>query len=139
MDWLIVVSIAVPFLFVVGVVYNAIKDQKKLEQKFHHVISARAQEQAAAAAKAQAQGKRYVRAYDDDDDYGLAPRQDLKNKEISTKEISTDDSLATDAQGKQQAVPQQEDQDIKASAQAHELGPTDLDAKDAASYFAKYK
>ncbi len=121
MDWLIVVAIAVPFLFVVGVVYNAIKDQKKLEHKFHHVISARAQEQAAAAAKAQAQGKRYVRAYDDDDeDYGLAPRQDLKDKDKDGASAASD-------------------QDAQAPAKAHELGPTDLDAKDAASYFAKYK
>ena len=130
MDWLIVVAIAVPFLFVVGVVYNAIKDQKKLEQKFHHVISARAQEQAAAAAKAQAQGKLYVRAYDDDDDYGLVPRQALKDKEGA--------SAASD-QTAQQADPQQGSKDAAAPAKAQELGPTDLDAKDAASYFAKYK
>lgn len=31
MDYFLVLAIAIPFLFLIGVVYNAIKDQKKLE------------------------------------------------------------------------------------------------------------
>lgn len=65
MDWYLILAIAIPFLFVIGVINNAIKDQRKLEKgKLQGFLRKRV-------------GKS-DQPYDDDDDWGVKARQDLK-------------------------------------------------------------
>ncbi len=103
MDWYIVLALAVPFLFVIGVIYNALKEQKVLEDgQLKKVLTER---KAKGLAPAPA---------DDDDDYGLPARQDLKR-------AAPPSSAAAPA-----SVPPRH----------QPLGNTE--AKNAASYFAQY-
>lgn len=66
--WLLVLVIAIPFLFLIGVVNNAVKDQKKLEQRHNKFMEERG---AVPSIKPDAY---------DDDDWGVPARQDLKRK-----------------------------------------------------------
>ena len=103
MDWYIVLALAVPFLFVIGLIYNALKAQKVLEDgQLKKVLTER---KAKGLAPAPA---------DDDDDYGLPARQDLKR-------AAPPSSAAAPA-----SVPPRH----------QPLGNTE--AKNAASYFAQY-
>lgn len=107
MDWYIVLALAVPFLFVIGVIYNALKEQKVLEDgQLKKVLTER---KAKGLAPAPA---------DDDDDYGLPERQDLKR---AAARAAPPSSAAAPA-----SVPPRH----------QPLGNTE--AKNAASYFAQY-
>ena len=66
MDWYLILAIAIPFLFVIGVINNAIKDQRKLENgKLQGFLRKRV-------------GKSDQPYDDEDDDWGVKARQDLK-------------------------------------------------------------
>lgn len=66
MDWYLILAIAIPFLFVIGVINNAIKDQRKLEKgKLQGFLRKRV-------------GKSDQPYDDEDDDWGVKARQDLK-------------------------------------------------------------
>lgn len=73
MNWYIVLALSVPFLFVIGVVYSAIKEQKVLEEGQLKKVLA---ERHAKGLINNAAGKGQSR--DEEDDYGLPERQDLK-------------------------------------------------------------
>lgn len=143
MDWYIVLALAVPFLFVVGVVYSAIKEQKVLEDgPLKKVLAER-----------HAKGLINKRgAYDDEDDYGVPARQDLKRSPSepqdnpSEAQRSQSESLSEQqghqAEGASSPAETQRTQNDGATEPNHEpkryesLGNTE--ARDAASYFAKY-
>lgn len=66
MDWYLILAIAIPFLFVIGVINNAIKDQRKLEKgKLQGFLRKRV-------------GKSDQPYDDEDEDWGVKARQDLK-------------------------------------------------------------
>lgn len=139
MDWYIVLALAVPFLFVVGVVYSALKEQKVLEDgQLKKVLAER-----------HAKGLINKRgAYDDEDDYGVPARQDLKRSksEPQSEQQSQSESLSEQqghqAEGASSPAEAQRTQKDRAIEPSHEpkryesLGNTE--ARDAASYFAKY-
>lgn len=86
MNWVVIVAIAVPILFVIGMINNAFKDQKKLEDgALRSYLSKR-------------KGKR-ANGYDDDDDdddWGVKARA-LKRavKEDNTpSDVTSSDALA---------------------------------------------
>lgn len=67
MNYFIILAIVIPFLFLVGVIYNALKEQKKLESETLPKF----------LAQRQAQGNHYSGdSYDADDDYGRSPQKD---------------------------------------------------------------
>jgi hypothetical protein len=80
MSWGAALAIAIPFLFVIGTVMNALKDQKKLENgKLKKILE-----------KRKAERERYMKAHghempkpswDDDDDW---PRRDASGKSDSS-------------------------------------------------------
>lgn len=143
MNWYIVLALAVPFLFLVGVVYSAIKEQKVLEDgPLKKVLAER-----------HAKGLINKRgAYDDEDDYGVPARQDLKRSKSepqdnpSEAQRSQSESLSEQqghqAEGASAPAETQRTQNDGATEPNHEpkryesLGNTE--ARDAASYFAKY-
>lgn len=129
MNWYIVLALAVPFLFLVGVVYSAIKEQKVLEDgPLKKVLAER-----------HAKGLINKRgSYDDEDDYGVPARQDLKR----SKSESQSEQQGHQAEGASSPAETQRTQNDGATEPNHEpkryesLGNTE--ARDAASYFAKY-
>lgn len=157
MDYFLVLAIAIPFLFLIGVVYNAIKDQKKLENgKLKEILADR-------------QRRGYVPPqYDDQDKYGLPARQDLRSYHNTEGEAGLEpkqgDVLrASTKSAGSTAVGSTVTQDVaKTAIQATDnlpspkttqdpdeesellrvcerpLGPTDFEAKNASSYFSKY-
>ena len=169
MNWYIVLALAVPFLFVVGVVYSALKEQKVLEDgQLKQILKER-----------HAKGLINKRgAYDDEDDYGVPERQDRKHSAaassaeqaapVSAGQTLTEQTSVTQTAETQtssvQALPEQTPatqtyavqasattvdaaresalqkstaQEQVAAPKRHEpLGNTE--ARDAASYFAKY-
>ena len=150
MDWYIVLALAVPFLFVVGVVYSAIKEQKVLEDgPLKKVLAER-----------HAKGLINKRgAYDDEDDYGVPARQDLKrsksepqdnpseaqrsqSESLSEQQGHQAESASSPAESASAPAETQRTQNDGATEPNHEpkryesLG--NIEARDAASYFAKY-
>ena len=143
MNWYIVLALAVPFLFLVGVVYSAIKEQKVLEDRpLKKVLAER-----------HAKGLINKRgAYDDEDDYGVPARQDLKRSKSEPQDNLTEAQRSQSESLSEQQGHQAESASSPAEAQRtqndgatepnHEpkryesLGNTE--ARDAASYFAKY-
>lgn len=144
MDYFLVLAIAIPFLFLVGVVYNALKDQKKLEQgKLKEILAER-------------QRKGYIPpAYDDEDDYGIPARTSAKAQETAATTASKKAETAPVQDAGNSAAVKSDankaDKDIQAQDPASDdessesellqdrpLGPTNLEAKDASSYFSKY-
>lgn len=143
MNWYIVLALAVPFLFLVGVVYSAIKEQKVLEDgPLKKVLAER-----------HAKGLINKRgAYDDEDDYGVPARQDLKRSPSEPQDNLTEAQRSQSESLSEQQGHQAESASSPAEAQRtqndgatepnHEpkryesLGNTE--ARDAASYFAKY-
>ena len=89
MDWWLILAIAVPFLFVIGVLNNAFKDQKRLENgKLKKYLENRVVKK--------------DKAYDDDDDdWGVQARQDLK-RAVAEQEAQNNDQ-AHDAKAKESA------------------------------------
>lgn len=83
--WLLVLVIAIPFLFLIGVVNNAVKDQKKLEQRHNKFM-----EERGAVPSRKSAGDSY-----DDDDWGIPERQDLRRMEAAP-----DAFKKTDKEGK---------------------------------------
>lgn len=131
MNWYIVLALAVPFLFVVGVVYSAIKEQKVLEDgPLKKVLAER-----------HAKGLINKRgAYDDEDDYGVPARQDLKRNKSAQQSQSEPQSPQPES-ASAPAVEQRTQNDgvVEPSNEPkryESLGNTE--ARDAASYFAKY-
>lgn len=45
MPWYLIAIISIPFLFLVGVIYNSIKDQKKLEEQLPKILKERQRRQ----------------------------------------------------------------------------------------------
>ena len=139
MNWYIVLALAVPFLFVVGVVYSAIKEQKVLEDgPLKKVLAER-----------HAKGLINKRgAYDDEDDYGVPARQDLKRspsesqRSQSAPQQSQSEQHSHQAEGASAPAVEQRTQNDGVVEPSNEpkryesLGNTE--ARDAASYFAKY-
>lgn len=139
MNWYIVLALAVPFLFVVGVVYSAIKEQKVLEDgQLKKVLAER-----------HAKGLINKRgAYDDEDDYGVPARQDLKRspsesqRSQSAPQQSQSEQHSHQAEGASAPAVEQRTQNDGVVEPSNEpkryesLGNTE--ARDAASYFAKY-
>ena len=161
MNWYIVLALAVPFLFLVGVVYSALKEQKVLEDgQLKKVLAER-----------HAKGLINKRgAYDDEDDYGVPARQDLKRSKSEPQqaqaqhaapdgappETAAPDSATSSAEALDSAIPSAAAQegaipaDVVASAPQQPAAPEpaaalkrheplgNTEARDAASYFAKY-
>ena len=139
MDYFLVLAIAIPFLFLIGVVYNAIKDQKKLENgKLKEILADR-------------QRRGYVPPqYDDQDEYGLPARQDLRSHHNTEGEVSTavgstvtQDVAKTAIQATDNLPSPKTTQDPDEESKLlrvceRPLGPTDFEAKNASSYFSKY-
>lgn len=134
MNWYLVLALSVPFLFVIGVVYSAIKEQKGLEDGLLQKVLKERHDKGlinkAGAARA------YGDAYDDDDDYGVPARADVKRAHESAAPTATmADVTATTAdatpEGRQVVASEAQ---VPQAPQA--LGNTE--ARDAASYFAKY-
>ena len=142
MNWYIVLALAVPFLFLVGVVYSAIKEQKVLEDgPLKKVLAER-----------HAKGLINKRgAYDDEDDYGVPVRQDLKRSPSESQRSKSAPQSQSESQSEQHRhqaesasspAAEQRTQNDGATEPNHEpkryesLGNTE--ARDAASYFAKY-
>ena len=143
MNWYILLALAVPFLFLVGVVYSAIKEQKVLEDgPLKKVLAER-------------HAKGLINkhgAYDDEDDYGVPARQDLKRSPSEPQDNPTEaqrsqpESLSEQqghqAESASAPAETQRTQNDGATEPNHEpkryesLGNTE--ARDAASYFAKY-
>ncbi len=139
MNWYIVLALAVPFLFLVGVVYSAIKEQKVLEDGLLKKV----------LAERHAKGLINKRgAYDDEDDYGVPARQDLqRSKSAPQSEQQGQSESRSELQGHQaessnsSAEEQRTQSDgtlepNNESKRYESLGNTE--ARDAASYFAKY-
>ena len=130
MNWYLVLALSVPFLFVIGVVYSAIKEQKGLEDGLLQKVLKERHDKGlinkAGAARA------YGDAYDDDDDYGVPARADVKRAHESAATTAT----TTDAtpEGRQAVASEAQSAQVPQAPQA--LGNTE--ARDAASYFAKY-
>ena len=97
MNWFATIAIAVPILFVIGMVYNAIKDQKKLEQGVLKKVL-----------KERELSGQPPRPYDDEeerDDYGLKPRQDLYRQAAAAGTTgSAASSVKASSQGKATAA-----------------------------------
>ena len=142
MNWYIVLALAVPFLFLVGVVYSAIKEQKVLEDgPLKKVLAER-------------HAKGLINkhgAYDDEDDYGVPARQDLKRSPSESQRSTSAPQSPSESQSEQHRhqaesasspAAEQRTQNDGATEPNHEpkryesLGNTE--ARDAASYFAKY-
>lgn len=123
MDWYLILAIAIPFLFVIGVINNAIKDQHKLEKgKLQGFLQKRV-------------GKK-DNAYDDDeDDWGIKARQDLKKAleeseaQIQEPKPSEQDQVVNDLSGNNPLSD-------KTVGNFKPLG--DHKAKTASDYFANY-
>lgn len=141
MNWYIVLALAVPFLFLVGVVYSAIKEQKVLEDgQLKKVLAER-------------HAKGLINkhgTYDDEDDYGVPARQDLQRSQSAPQRQSEQQSQSesqSEPQGHQaesSSSPAEEQRTQNDGAlepnnepkRYESLGNTE--ARDAASYFAKY-
>lgn len=123
MNWYLVLALSVPFLFVIGVVYSAIKEQKGLEDGLlQKVLKERHDKGLINKARA---ARAYAKSADDDDDYGVPARADLKRAPAP--------SAGAAAAPK---TPQAAEQAGATSVPQRPLGNTE--ARDAASYFAKY-
>ena len=132
MDTWLIVAIAVPFLFIIGVVYNAIKDQKKLEQnQLRKVLQKRYDRE---SLPPDHKDHLTVKPYDDaDDDYGLPERQD----KVRAAKYGAAATATLDA--KDEADIKGDDHlDRSDESDPHKLGPTNFEAKHATDYFSKY-
>lgn len=133
MDWYLILAIAIPFLFVIGVINNAIKDQHKLEKgKLQGFLQKRV-------------GKK-DNAYDDEeDDWGVKARQDLKRAvEETSPENQTKDQVVNDSPKEKRSEQDLMVEDLSQNNPLSEktvgnfkpLGNTN--ATNASDYFAKY-
>lgn len=126
MNWYLVLALSVPFLFVIGVVYSAIKEQKGLEDGLLQKVLKERHDKGlinkAGAARA------YGDAYDDDD-YGVPARADLKRAHESAAPTAT--TADATPEGRQAVASEAQSAQVPQA-----LGNTE--ARDAASYFAKY-
>lgn len=129
-----IVAIAVPILFVIGMINNAFKDQKKLEDgALRNYLSKR-------------KGKRVNGYDDDDDDWGVKARA-LKRavKEDNTpSDVTTSDALAREVSASS-AISKDLAGDIDTlhpyaprSSEASYKPMGDTQATNAASYFSAY-
>ena len=134
MNWVVIVAIAVPILFVIGMINNAFKDQKKLEDvALRNYLSKR-------------KGKRANGYDDDDDDWGVKARA-LKRavKEDNTpSEVTSSDALAREGAASS-AISKDLAGDIDTlhpyaprSSEASYKPMGDTQATNAASYFSAY-
>ena len=127
MNWYLVLALSVPFLFVIGVVYSAIKEQKGLEDGLLQKVLKERHDKGlinkAGAARA------YGDAYDDDDDYGVPARAAVKRAHKSAATTAT--TADATPEGRQAVA-----SEAQAPQAPQALGNTE--ARDAASYFAKY-
>ncbi|MDT3661942.1 MAG: hypothetical protein ROM54_00265 [Anaerobiospirillum sp.] len=135
MNWYIVLALAVPFLFLVGVVYSAIKEQKVLEDgQLKKVLAER-------------HAKGLINkhgTYDDEDDYGVPARKDLQRSQSEQQSQSESQSEPQGHQAESSSSPAEEQRTQNDGAlepnnepkRYESLGNTE--ARDAASYFAKY-
>lgn len=127
MNWYLVLALSVPFFFVIGVVYSAIKEQKGLEDGLLQKVLKERHDKGlinkAGAARA------YGDAYDDDDDYGVPARADLKRAHESAAPTAT--TADATPEGRQAVASEAQSAQVPQA-----LGNTE--ARDAASYFAKY-
>lgn len=136
MNWVLILAIAVPVLFVIGMINNAIKDQKKLED----------------GALKKYLSKRKVKnpnGYDDDDDWGVKARalkravaddtatnkpSPVTSSEALAKESSASSSYSTELFGDVDSLKPHAPRSSEASFKP--MG--DTDATNAASYFSAY-
>lgn len=134
MNWGVIVAIAVPILFVIGMINNAFKDQKKLEDgALRNYLSKR-------------KGKRANDYDDDDDDWGVKARA-LKRavKEDNTpSDVTSSDALAREGAAST-AISKDLAGDIDTlhpyaprSSEASYKPMGDTQATNAASYFSAY-
>ena len=134
MNWVVIVAIAVPILFVIGMINNAFKDQKKLEDvALRNYLSKR-------------KGKRANGYDDDDDDWGVKARA-LKRavKEDNTpSDVTSSDALAREGAASS-AISKDLAGDIDTlhpyaprSSEASYKPMGDTQATNAASYFSAY-
>ena len=134
MNWVVIVAIAVPILFVIGMINNAFKDQKKLEDgALRNYLSKR-------------KGKRVKGYDDDDDDWGVKARA-LKRavKEDNTpSDVTSSDALAREGAASS-AISKDLAGDIDTlhpyaprSSEASYKPMGDTQATNAASYFSAY-
>lgn len=130
MNWYLVLALSVPFLFVIGVVYSAIKEQKGLEDGLLQKVLKERHDKGlinkAGAARA------YAKSADDDDDYGVPARADVKRAHESAATTAT--TADATPEGRQAVASEAQSAQVPQAPQA--LGNTE--ARDAASYFAKY-
>lgn len=130
MNWYLVLALSVPFLFVIGVVYSAIKEQKGLEDGLLQKVLKERHDKGlinkAGAARA------YAKSADDDDDYGVPARADVKRAHESAATTAT--TADATPEGRQAVASEAQSAQVLQAPQA--LGNTE--ARDAASYFAKY-
>lgn len=123
MDWYLILAIAVPFLFIIGVINNAIKDQRRLEKgKLQSYLQKR-------VAKREAGGE-------EEDDWGIQARLDLK-RAVQEQEHS----LAKDALQEQVAQTQAElsgQKPLSSVTMTHHQVLGNTNATNATDYFARY-
>lgn len=82
MPWYLIAIISIPFLFLVGVIYNSIKDQKKLEEQLPKILKERQRRQ---QLPKDHPDYIYVKPYDDDEEESSSVSQkssDLQKKKI---------------------------------------------------------
>lgn len=80
MPWYLIAIISIPFLFLVGVIYNSIKDQKKLEEQLPKILKERQRRQ---QLPKDHPDYIYVKPYDDDEEESSSVSQkssDLQKK-----------------------------------------------------------
>lgn len=144
MDWYLILAIAIPFLFVIGVVNNALKEQHRLEKRMQSrppKLSADSLDREhLKAAKRKAPKAWQQQMQPDEDDYGLAPRQDLRRAaadaaaaakaggSVVPSGTAHEDAAVTDSK---------ENKSADGSAQAT-MPEGNTEASDAASYFSRY-
>lgn len=134
MNWVVIVAIAVPILFVIGMINNAFKDQKKLEDgALRSYLSKR-------------KGKRANGYDDDDDDWGVkaralkrAVKEDTHPSDVTSSEALARESAATGAISKDLAGDIDTLQPYAPRSSEASFKPMgDTDATNAASYFSAY-
>lgn len=146
MDWYLILVIAIPFLFVIGVVNNALKEQHRLEKRMQSrppKLSADSLDREhLKAAKRKAPKAWQQQMQPDEDDYGLAPRQDLRRAAAAAADAAaakSEDSTAPSGTAHEDAAVTDSKENKSADGPAQATMPEgNTEASDAASYFSRY-
>lgn len=80
--WVIGLIVAIPFLFIVGVIYNSIKEQHSLEKTLPKVLAERKRRQ---QLPKDHPDYIYVKPYDDEDDDAAQPQSQSQGKSQEPK------------------------------------------------------